>query len=241
MEINNKKLLVCISFHNVPEKLEYLLKVINTFKSYPLYTDIIVDTNSYIDLKNVILSVHNNLNHPWDLTWMHRKHIKEKINDYDYFIYVEDDMQIPYENFKNYIDDFSNLWSKGYIPSFVRVEMFNNIEYVVDVTEKQCFSNIIKIEDKEYIQLSQPYHAFWILPKEELQKTMKQDFLTVGATREEAAWYPAKRLNKKQLVLIDDKQVSHLCYSYHLSNNYSSFKGTPFGKIEINKIINQQC
>lgn len=230
-------LLVCISFHYVPEKLQYLKSIINRFCNYPMHVDIIVDSNVYFELEGVTLIVNDNLNHPYDLTWMHRKHIKNNIDAYDYFMYVEDDMDIPFENFKNYITSFSKLWTQGFVPSFIRIEKFNGNEYVVDVTDQQCSNKIFKIDNTDYIVLSQPYHAFWILPNKELKETLIPDFLNIGGTREEAAWYPGHRLSKKQVVLVQNGQVSPLCYSYHLSNNYSSFPPTPFGKIQADKII----
>ncbi len=235
----NKKLLVCISFHHNPEKIQYLKSIINRFNTYGLNVDIIVDTNAPIEIPGINVVVHNNLNHPWNLTWMHRTHIKNNIDLFDYFMYVEDDMDVPYENFKNYIDSFSELWALDCVPSFIRVEIFNNKKYVVDIIENQCLENVRSIGGKKFINLTQPYHAFWIMPQKELKNTMKENFDTIGFTREEAAWYPGLGLNKKQMVLVENDQVSKLCYSYHLTNNYSSFSATPFGKIETNKILNK--
>jgi hypothetical protein len=237
--LGNKKLLICISFYNNPEKIKYLKSIISRFNTYELSVDVIIDTNSYLDINGAKVIIHENLNHPWNLTWMHRRHIKQNIDLYDYFMYVEDDMDIPFNNFKNYITQFSELWEIDCVPSFIRVEKFNDKEYVVDITENQCSENIKTINNKNFIHLTQPYHAFWIMPQEYLKNVINENFDRIGNTREEAAWYPGLELNKKQLVMVENNQISKLCHSYHLTNNYSSFYATPFGKIETNKIINR--
>lgn len=229
------KILVCIASHDCKNRLAYLLPVLNNLKSYPEKVDIIIDTNDSIDIEGVSVYNHNLL-HPYHLTWCHRKHIKDNLLLYDWFVYQEDDMLIPYENFHNYTENFNLLWDK-YVPSFVRIEKYNNKEYITDVTSHHKKSDIICLHDKKWIHLSNPYHAFWIMPKQAIINTITKNFERFETWRELAASYPMWELKRIPLVMIEDDNISKKCYSYHLPNNYASFQGTPFGKIEINKLF----
>ena len=236
--LSDKRLFVVIAFHVVPEREKYVLSLIKRFSTYSLKgIDIIVDTNVPFHFEGATNCVHNNLQHPWHLTWMHRKHFKEQIDNYDWFMYVEDDMDVPFDAFEEYVDNFAYLWKLKYVPSFVRLEEFNGKYYVTDVTSSQANQPIINISGKEYISLTQPYHAFWIMPQKELKETMTKSFVRTELSRENAASYPMWELKRTPLVRIENGKISPLSYSYHLANNYAPFPNTPFGKIEINDLL----
>lgn len=248
----NKRLLVCICFHYSYDRISILEKVIEILSDYKMKVDVIIDTNQTgLNLsKNDIIkqiSVNDNLEHPYNLTFMHRKHIIENIDSYDWFMYLEDDMGLPFENFLEFTENFYSLWP-NYVPSFVRIETFNQIDYVVDVIQTKNLNNLIKIKEKYYVDLSNgrqnithAYHAFWIMPKKELKETMntiKNGFFRVSIDREWAASFTNWELEKIPLVRIENNKISKLCYSYHLSNNYVRDNNTPVAKIEVDKIFN---
>jgi hypothetical protein len=117
-----KKLLVCIPHHHSEDRLQYLSEVINNCLSYPMDVHIIVDTNEHNEMiekynPNVSVAYHNNLEHPYNLTWQHRLHILDQIDNYDYFMYIEDDMLLPFENFLEYLKNFELLYPINCVPS----------------------------------------------------------------------------------------------------------------------------
>lgn len=242
----DKKLLVCIAFHYIPEKLVYLKKIIENFSNYDLDVTIIIDTNSYellkyINYTNVIIFVNAELEHPYYLAWFHRKHIIDLLNDYDYFMYTEDDIFLPYENFVKYLENFNNLFPM-YIPSFIRLEDLECEYFVVDIQKAQKImsSEIIFSNGERFISLDRPYHGFWIMPGKELKETMISAFVRKSISREFLASYPIGALNKKPLVMLnDDNKISSLCYSYHLPNTYVNMKGLKhkFGKIKLKNLV----
>ena len=235
--LSDKRLLVVIACFVVPER-NYVLSLIERFSTYSLKgIDIIIDSNVPHDYKGATTSVHSNLQHPWHLTWMHRKHFKEEIDNYDWFMYVEDDMDVPFECFEEYTKNFETLWNLHYVPSFVRLESFNDKYYVTDVTSSQNKQPIITIEEKDYVSLTQPYHAFWIMPQKQLKETMTKNFVRTELSRENAASYPMWELKYTPLVRVENGKISPLSYSYHLANNYAPFPNTPFGKIEIDNLL----
>lgn len=229
-----KSLLICIAFHYNPDRLGLLKDVLqNIIDNYPADTDIIIDCNTFpiVDwqMPQVTVHEHHELQHPFHLTWKHRFHMKENIDLYENFMYLEDDMLLPYENYVNYMENFKLLWPR-YIPSFIRIEQKDGERYVVDVTqEQQLFSEAIGV--KKFATLDQPYHGFWIMPGKELKETMTSDFARYDQSRETAASYPMWELRKQPMVEIEDGQVSEKCYAYHISNNYARSAESPFAKI----------
>jgi hypothetical protein len=108
--------------------------------------------------------------------------------------------------------------------------------FVTDVTSSQSI-DLISVNGKLFGTLSQPYHAFWIMPQKQLKNNMLIDFVKLDLSRENAASYPMWGLHKKPMIRIENNQISRLCFSYHLANNYASDSNTYFGKIEVKNIL----
>lgn len=248
-------LLICIAFHYSEERLKYLQQVVgNIMSHYDVPLRIIIDTNSSkmirrhlfagTGTKQLEVHAHENLSHPFHLTWMHRWHIKRELNNFDNFMYVEDDMLVPYLSFLFYQKRFNLLWP-DLIPSFVRIEKYQGEEFVTDITEQIVIkeSNIIHKDGAMFYPVPYPkdYHAFWIMPREALQQTMRPDFVRLSDSREIAASYPNWELKKKSVIEIyseDGKWFVHpSCFSYHITNNYAQDSSTQHAKIKIQDIL----
>src|SRR6185503_19269888 len=167
----------------------------------------------------------------------HRHHIKDNIDNYENFMYIENDILVPYENYLNYLENFKLLYPK-YVPSFIRIEEKGGVEYVSDVLEKQNL-NVISIGDKVFTALPFPYnyHGFWIMPQKELRESINEDFIMLSDGREFNAMWVGWGLGKPALVEIENGQVSEKCYSYHLLNNYALANGCKNGKIKAKEIF----
>lgn len=267
-----KHLLICISFYFVKEKYIFLKTIIENFlKNYNSF-DVIIDTNNEEaieiiksdfekEFKNKIIQIclHKKLSHEHFLAWQHRNHILDKIKNYEVFMYIEDDILLPFQNYKNYLEKFEILWPHG-IPSFVRIEFNKNNEmYNVDSFKKTKLTkkNYIKINKHLFVCLDNPYHGFWIMPRKYLEITINQNFNKITKEkhwiREIAASYGLKPGSKpyafwKSLdfqamgfVEIDEKyQISPLCYSYHLPNKYV-YNNFNFGKMKLKDTIKKQA
>lgn len=239
----NKSLLICIAFHYVPERVKYLIQVINYIQAfYEVSFDIIVDTN--IDKGHIApgikFVIHSGLEHPFHLTSCHRQHMKDNINKYDNFMYIEDDILVPYENYLNYIENFKLLYPE-FVPSFIRIEEKNGEEYVSDVLERRelYYTIAMGFSEKQFAALifPQDYHGFWVMPQKELKESINENFLKVSDGREFNAMWVGWGLGKTALVEIENGQVSKKCYSYHLPNNYALAEGIKNGKIKANEIF----
>lgn len=212
--------------------------------NYDMAVNVIIDTNTDgRELRNnlpalrVEVKSHPRLDHPFNLTFCHRAHMANHIEDYDYFMYSEDDMLLPWEGFKHYIEVFDKMWPQ-YVPGLVRVETGPDGKlYNTDATERGGGLSCV-IDGTLYHNMKFPYHAQWIMPQEALKSSMRGNFVRLDTNRELAASYPMWELLKTPLVKLTDKgQVDSVCYTYHLANNYAMSPDSPFGKIEIDKIL----
>jgi hypothetical protein len=262
-----KDLLICIAAHFNIDRKKYLECVLqNISDNYKCSYDIIIDTNSndldyhwYVMEKDYLFTLfpttnrpnkitiisHTQLQHPFNLTQLHRQHIKDNIDNYNNFMYIEDDMYVPYANYLAYLEKFKILFPFGYVPSFVRIEMKDDEEFISDVPEQYRIneSTLFYCSGKSYVSFKFPYNycAFWIMPSKELKETMTPGFARLHDSRESAASYVSWELQKTPLIeinKIDDKYfIDESCYSYHLPNTYALMDGYPNGKIKLKEIF----
>lgn len=234
-----KDLLVAISHHDQPDRLQYLLSVLRTFSEYPLSVDVIVDTQVVgLDVRGDNLTVvsHPSLAHDFHLCWQHRAHFRDRINDYANFFYCENDISVPFENFRNYQENFRLLWPNC-VPSFLRVEEFEGVEFALDVTERQECTLIHVGGQRSFTTLKQAYHGCWILPQWALKETMTPDFARLSDSRETAASFPMWELRKTPLLQMEGKQVSRKAFAFHLPGNYARCPTDPHAKIRVADIF----
>ena len=94
--MKNYKISVHIShFINNNKKNKLFSKVCNNYLKLSKHTTIFVHTNKLIKSTNkrIKFIIHNIKNeHPYKLTWKYRNLMSKQKNDYDLFIYGEDDI-----------------------------------------------------------------------------------------------------------------------------------------------------
>jgi len=245
------KLLICICFHYIEDRFRYLDVLMDRFLNE--YTSrfnvtVIVDTNSkqgemrlrerYPD-DRVGIFRHDRLAHPFHLTWMHRYHISLHKDEYDFFMYVEDDMDIPLENFVRYLENFRIVWPRG-VPVFLRVEEKDGVRYNSDAERREPVRHLEILKDREFVTEMMhplPYHAFWICPGDVLRSIMPPDFVKCSISRETAASFLIWEMRKKGYLQWEDGNVSRKCLAYHLPNNYACDPHTRLGKIPLDNVF----
>jgi len=238
------KILICICHHFDENRIPNLIKLIDNYRSYNANVFISIDTNnekifSFInENKNFLeIKIHKSLDHPYSLATMHRSNMLEKIENFDYFLYIEDDMLISEKNFLEYLNNFQILYPIGCVPSFIRIEKFNDELRVVDLEKEEVNRPILEVKNKRFVNLTNPYHAFWILPKKELIESIDYKFTNnhcIGnCNREHMASYVMWGLNKTPYVLLEGNRFSELSYSFHLSNNYAPNQNVMYGKYNV--------
>jgi hypothetical protein len=56
------------------------------------------------------------------LAMAHRQYMHQRVHDYDYFMYIEDDLPLSADQFKLYLSRYRELWDKNWLFGFYRVE-----------------------------------------------------------------------------------------------------------------------
>ena len=227
-----------ISFYYLENRICYMNKIIYETNKYEFITDIYIHTNSKILKKEYFIEytngtiniIYHDLSsiHPYYLTWKCRNLIKEQANDYDIFIYTEDDMLIPFNTILYWLKYNKNLIQCNYNLGFVRIETKDNVEYITDLPGCKLKS-IISLDNIDYcINNINPYCAMWIYNKEEFNRFVSSKYYNINTIneygiREKSAiglhgnsnyWY------KGTLIPLINNKLNNNCKIYHLPNNY---------------------
>jgi hypothetical protein len=115
------------------------------------------------------------------IAFQHRKYIFDNLDNYDAFLYIEDDILIPYDALLNYLNNFNLLWP-NHIPSFFR--------YEINSDQKKCSpdhdnffikeENLLFKNDKVFY--SSPvriYSACWAIPAKILKEVIDDSFIDI--------------------------------------------------------------
>jgi len=244
-----------ISFYFLTDRIIYINKIIDETNKYEYTTDIFIHTN-FIDLKKEMFNNYTNGDiqiiyhdlsniHPFYLTWKCRKLLYEQRNEYDIFMYIEDDILVPYKAIKYWLEYNKNLIEMNYNLGFVRIEVEDNIEYITDLYG-QKFDTIINLNEKQYcVNNKNPYCAFWIYNKNEFNNFVNSKYYDINNIkgydiRESSAiglhgchtdYY------KNTLIPIIDNKLIEECKIYHMPNNYVLNKKTIFATIKFDEAI----
>jgi hypothetical protein len=242
-----------ITFFYLENRIQYVNKIIEETNNYNYPTDIFIHTN-YLFLSvgnftkytngSIIIVSHYLLNeHPFYLTWKSRKVMEKLRNDYDIFIYLEDDILIPYKTIEYWEKYHVELLENGYNLGFVRIETKDGEEFITDIISNGLTDNISLNEITYAVNNNNPYCGFWIYDKKEFNRFVDSIYwdpnnVTGYDIRERSAvglhgffttWY------KGTLIPIIDKKLIDDCRVYHLPNNYVD-SNSPFGKLKFNEV-----
>ncbi|MGA2775368.1 MAG: hypothetical protein ABSE81_04845 [Candidatus Omnitrophota bacterium] len=242
------------------ERIHYLAKVLDNFRSYKFSEiDIVIDTNSsetekklpseFICGLKIRIQVHENLKHPWLLTWQHRGNMLQNIKNYDFFMYIEDDILVQWDAIVRWYKDTLIIYPQGYIRGFLRVEKSPKGVIMSSDFGKKAYTPIFKtIENLKWFLTPAPYHAFWIYTKKQMLEFINHPAWTDGnhpewKIRERASagmiW---KHPHEHRVLLPVDSgnKIPPDAWCYHLPNNFALDKNQFGGKIPVTRIISNR-
>lgn len=253
------KIIYNIAFYFNEDRIIYLLKIINEIKKYKYETDIYIHTNKNFQINNminydnklkIILHDLSNIN-PKKLTWLAKTFMKKFVNNYDIFIYSEDDILIYNESFNYWLNYKDICFQNNYNLGFLRIEYLdiNNI-YLTDISSsfdnpQFKFINNIKflVNDKN------TYYACWIYDKNIMKKFINSEYFkkqklnlknkTYDIRASQGIGYHAKNMDyfKETLIPLNGiNQINNNCYIHHLPNNYIK-KDSKYGKLLIKDLL----
>jgi hypothetical protein len=237
------RILVHVAFHFDRSRLRYIKEVLRNISSYRVKECcIVVDTNS--DATRFAFErfgipgqvrVQAQLRHPFMLTWACREEFAKKIDEYDVFMYVEDDILVPFAAITRWHEELDRVRSAGFLPGFLRVEL-NRCGSLVssDFFSPASCSDIVSLEGRRYLCPPYPYQAFWIYDRTTMREFVESESFWPRAPeqgnlqyiRERAALgltfesSPLGSYSRHVIPLTSDGQVDSQAYVFHLPSNY---------------------
>jgi len=245
-----------VSFFYLENRICYINNIINESNKYECITDIFIHTNNinleedyfnkYINGSLKIIKHDLSNEHPYYLTWKCRELLKQQKNDYDIFMYIEDDILVPYKAIQYWLKHNEKLIKFGYNLGFLRIEVDNNnIEYITDLNNTN-FDTVILIDENYYcVNNKNPYCAFWIYNKNEFNRFIDSEYYNIEnipgyKIREKSAiglhgnsnyWY------KNTVIPIINNKLIDCCKIFHMANNYVNNDTSGFAKTKFDEAI----
>ena len=164
------------------------LTELNLFKKYKLDIHIYcTDKVNFDEFDNLYITQHIfNKNIGVNLTHQHKKLFLNHINDYDYFMYLEDDVLIKESTIDSFIEEQNSL-PFPFICGFLRYELKENNQYKFLCDCHPCHSvhrngfNVVKsnylINNKKYFEPYNIHQASYILTKNIFHEISKEKYL----------------------------------------------------------------
>lgn len=227
-----------ISFYYNSNRISYINQIINETNQYKFTTDLYIHTNrNKLSKEDFHEYTNGNINiiyhdlfkiHPYKLTWKCRDLMKKQANNYDIFIYIEDDILIPFNAILYWLKYNKTLIRRKYNLGFMRIEIKNNEEFVTDLPGKKLNSTI-NLDNIDYcINDVNPYCAMWIYNRDEFNNFVRSKYYNIDnipgyGIREKSAiglggisnyWYQGT------LIPLINNKLDCNCKIYHLPNNY---------------------
>ena len=235
--------------NNNTQRLTYLNQMIEAANTYPHTTDIYIHSNTPQFTKDLLhenktgnthIYYHDISNEwRWNLAIKHRSYMEAQKDDYDIFMYSEDDILFSKESLEYWLEHKDTLNNLGYNVGFIRVEVDENgNEYTTDLGISPCgninrkINKIITIDNKQYgINDINTYCGSWIYDKKEFHRFIQTKFWNITDWNPEL-WGPVERYSiglngndmgwyKATLIpLLSSNQLDPRCKLYHMTNNY---------------------
>ncbi len=204
----------------------YLTRIINTYENMSKKVDITVFSNIPRKLGRrveVIVGLPNK--DPWSLGYAHRKTFMERANEYDLFIYSEDDIEILESNIEFFLKANAVVGANE-IPGLFRYEIdaSNRIRYP-DVHDRFHWdpTSVKRNGDLTFAYFTNDHSACYLLTRDQLKSVIDSGGYGTGPLSDEydllvsAATDPYKTCGYKKMLCIShikDIQVHHLSDKY---------------------------
>ena len=275
------EVLVAITFHFVERRLVYLEDVLRSLAAFGVRRKlIVVYTNTTVPGERLAIEqslaranlkqgqdaeivVDNDLPHPFELTWCHKRLITERFcaanSTFTHFVYLEDDERLTFENFAYFIAAREHLKPHGLIPAFVRTEWSEALNGYVNVDSPHPTTlrgrPFVRIADHAFINLEYPYCGAFILDRELAREYIASPAFDLNLSktispfevRERAAMGltftapPQPFLYRVAIpVAVRRSRVPQCAWLAHIPNNYAQDPASPFGKLAMGLLIQDE-
>ena len=236
MKKSKKKIAIHIS-HYISDisKKNYLQKIFKNFRKFNTNNYFFIHSNINLRSKNQkkIKYIFHNLKNedPRYLTWKSRKLMEKQKNNFDYFIYMEDDISFTRKNFEYWLRYSKECIDNKFNLGFLRYEKDERGNlWSSDLSYK--LNKYVILKKKKYIVNDvNPYCAFWIYDKSEFNKFIKTNIWKFNWKKKSAfAFYNIQEMSAigwhglnmekylASIIPINSKLPSAGSMIHHLSN-----------------------
>ena len=220
------KILVAIANYGT-KNARYLERVLDEYRSMTRFPfDIVVLSNIPKDLgPDIEVIVGLPTKDPWSLPFGHKALFAERMQQYDLFIYSEDDTLITERNIDAFIK-MTKILPEKYIAGFLRYEISETgRKYYNDFHNRFHWdpNSVIKIGDNIFAYHTNEHSACFMLTQSQLQKAINSGGFLLPprngryGTPETAATDPYTQCGLKKLICIS--HLNDFCV-HHLPNLY---------------------
>jgi hypothetical protein len=228
--VRSLRILIGIACYGV-KNLPFLKVVIARYREMGLNATIVVLSESPKDLgSDVEVKVGLPTNDPWSLPFAYKQLFFDRSDDFDLFIYSEDDIEVTVENLAAFVEASADLASDE-IAGFVRYELCEDgSEILTDVHGAFHWDpNTAKVRGRYIIaELTNEHAGFFILTRQQLNHAIKSGGFMMGPRQgrygipETAATDPYTVCGFKKVICISN--FDHFLIR-HMSNLYVNRHG----------------
>jgi 2-polyprenyl-3-methyl-5-hydroxy-6-metoxy-1,4-benzoquinol methylase len=226
-----RKILVVIANYGTKNDV-YLSRLLETYRSMTDTVDVVVLTNVSKQLgEDVEVIVQQVRGDPWSFPFPHKKIFAERLEDYDLFIYSEDDILITGKNIDAFLRN-TELLREDEISGFLRMEEDGQGgRYFPDVHAYYHWdpSSVVARGNELFAYFTNEHSASYVLTREQLRRAIRSGGFLVEPHKEKydllvtAATDPYTQCGFKKLICIS--RMDEILVA-HLSNKYLSTMGT---------------
>ena len=168
---------VISAINNYDKSMFHEIMVVVNMNMENTYDKKLLEDVAKMDLEEgVVVKIDKSIppHHPFYLTTVHRKQIEECVEDYDWFLYTEDDNLVPFETMKQIVTSMEPIYEKtGYLigPTRMVFDKDKNVFYS-DIQKSSRREDVIKVFDGDdgygscyIIKPTNTYSGCWMYPK----------------------------------------------------------------------------
>jgi SAM-dependent methyltransferase len=230
------KILVCIANYGLKNNI-YVKRLIEEYSSFTKHVDIVILSDilkNYGDGIDIHIGLPNK--NPRSLPFGWKKVFYEKLNDYDIFIYTEDDTLITENHLNLFIDSTKEL-PEDKILGFLRYEVDKNGNKFCSSIHSHYHWKVGSVEkygNNFYAHFTNLHGACFILTRKHLKKCLKNDnFMRSPCVGQydmqcTAATEPYTVGGLEKVINISEIEK---CIVHHLPNQYLDRMGIPYNQM----------
>jgi hypothetical protein len=194
------------------------------------------------------------LDHPFDLTWVHKKILTGVFlpdSAFSHFLYLEDDLELTPEGVAYWLEAREQLRPFGLIPSFFRVERTqgDTVWRSTDQIRRVCAPLLPQVRISPslwFVNLPNPYQGLYLFDRELAAEhvagpAVRKGFAPTGWQVRECAAQGQTFVGvpggfiARNVVPFDprDNSIPPRCFVHHLPNTYADDPASCFGKLAV--------